>query len=613
MPVDRCRPRQAWRALSLVLLWFAIALPTGAAWETASLDGADVRSLAIAPADPDLVFAGTSSGQIFRSSDAGQLWSEPGDRIAFPGWIVSDLVFDPNQPGRLWAALWGLWGGGLVAYSDDLGIVWHVASDGLPETQVYTLAPVPGRTGHLYAGTRQGVFGSRDGGGSWKRLTAARPELQKVTSLLVDPADPDTVLAGTWRRAYRTHDAGATWNEIFDGMVLDSEVFTLNPVPGKPGELWASTCGWVYHGVGLGERWVRHTSGLEERRTPSFRVLENGSLLAGTVGGLYRSQNGGRDWARRTGSDLSILAIATHPARPGRVFLGTEGSGVWRSDDAGGAFVRASSGLTNVRISALSTLGGEMFAAVRYAGPESGLYSSVDGGRTFARIEAPDSLILDLGVLRGVLYAGTENGLFERRGGEWRAVTEAGDDRVEQVVVRGTELLVRTAERALRLRGGRFESVPYGYGPPRSGALYGDSVWLTDGEALHRIEGSEVTATSLPYAGARLTALGDRLVVAGHGGVWSRRWPEGPWETLVTESARVVETEDPRFPLVVIAAGEDTVQLYDAERGVLRRFKLPVPPTSVQDAAIFGQRLVVATSGYGVLSGPLPAPVRPAR
>jgi hypothetical protein len=79
-------------------------------------------------------------------------------------------------------------------------------------------------------------------------------------------------------------------------MVLDSEVFTLTPIPGKPGEIWATTCGWVYRTLDRGGRWERFKDGFEERRTPSFAALPDGRLLAGTVAGLHVSADGGRTW-----------------------------------------------------------------------------------------------------------------------------------------------------------------------------------------------------------------------------------------------------------------------------------------------------------------------------
>src|SRR6202023_823425 len=261
--------------------------PSAAAgWRTLSIWGGDVRSMAVAPDDPDLVLAGTSTGQLYISRNGGASWADAGAPFSFAGWVVSSLRWDPNHAGRLWVALWGVWGGGQVAFSDDLGKSWVARSAGLPEEPVYSLALAPGRPGRVYAGTLSGVYGSEDDGASWRQLTGAEADIQKVTSLVVDPTRPDTVIAGTWRRAYRSDDGGHTWTGIFEGMVLDTEVFSFTPVPEHPGEIWASSCGWVYQTVDHGDHWVRFKD-FEERRTLSFAVAPDGRLLAGTVSGVF--------------------------------------------------------------------------------------------------------------------------------------------------------------------------------------------------------------------------------------------------------------------------------------------------------------------------------------
>ena len=133
--------------------------------ELAPLYGADVRSLAFDPGDPDVAFAGTSAGHVYRSDDGGSSWRDAGDAVPFPGWVVGSLVFDPHRSGRLWVGLWGIWGGGSVAVSDDAGASWALRRDGLPEDdQVYALTAVPGAPGHLLAATRTGVYRTEDFG-----------------------------------------------------------------------------------------------------------------------------------------------------------------------------------------------------------------------------------------------------------------------------------------------------------------------------------------------------------------------------------------------------------------------------------------------------------------
>jgi photosystem II stability/assembly factor-like uncharacterized protein len=587
-------------------------LATADGWQAAPIWGADVRSLAIDPGDPDFVLAGTSGGQIYLSRDGGESWSDVAPRQPFLGWVVGSLRFDPNRPQRLWAGLWGLWGGGMVAFSDDLGVTWKPRAAGLPG-QVYCLALVPGREGRLYAGTRAGVWGTSDGGGSWQALTADLPEVQKVTSLLVDPAAPDTVFAGTWRRAYRSDDGGRRWYGVFEGMVLDSEVFAIEPVPGRPDELWASTCGWVYRSADGGAHWSRFTEGLAARRTPSFKALADGRLLAGTVNGLYLSADGGTSWQRVTRGDLSVLAIGYAPERPQRVLVGTEGAGVWRSTDGGATFSPASRGMTNLRVAALVRSGSEVLAAVNHAGPASGLYGSLDGGRTFRRDLGGVPTTLELAATEGRVYAATERGLYERSAAaEWRRVGELGEGRVEGVAAAGGEVVARAGATVAASREGLFRPLPYHHGPLRSAVPWTGAVWATDGEGLYRLAGGENNTEAAPFPGGRLAvAAGGRLFLAGDGGAWSLSAPAAPWLPLEPRARRALATGDEAFPLLLV--GDDAAWLFDAASGALLPLGLEVPARDVTSALVIGGRVLLGTAGYGVLAKSLaqPAPREP--
>ncbi len=617
------RFRRTYRVASQALVWALLAAgfvrPAAAAeWRPAPLFGADVRALAIDPGDPDLVLAGTSAGQVYLSRDGGATWADAGAPRPFGGWVIGGLHFDPNQPSRVWAALWGVWGGGHVAFSDDLGKHWAARGEGLPQEPVYALALVPGKEGWLYAGTLSGVWGSRNGGLAWKRLTDALPEMGKVTSLLVDARQPATVIAGTWRRAYRSDDGGGTWYGVFEGMVLDSEVFSLTPVPERPGEVWATTCGWVYRTADLGGRWERFKEGLDERRTPSFAVLPDGRLLAGTVGGLYVSGNGGQGWERRTAPDLSINVVAYHPERPRRILLATEGSGVWLSIDGAATFRRAARGMTNLRVTALATAGRELLVAVNHAGPYSGVHSSRDGGRTFAPDFAPLPTVIELATQGERAWAATERGLFEREGsgadGGWARVPALGEGRVEQVLAEPgpSGMVVARSASALieREADGRWVEKPLKHGTPRSAAFYGGALWVSAGEGLHRLTPGANHSTTSPYAGGRLSALGDRLLFWGSQGAWSRQGEDALWIELAAKPSRVLATGDGRYAAILIAglSDEGAAQLYDRERGTLRRLELPVPARDVAAALILDGQLYLGTSGYGLLIGDLPVP-----
>jgi photosystem II stability/assembly factor-like uncharacterized protein len=612
--------RGAFPAFLLFLAVLAAAVPpvraAAADWNYLPIWGGDVRTVTFDPSNPDLVFAGTSVGQVYVSHNGGHTWANAGPHLPFPGWVVSSLRFDPNRPARLWVGLRGIWAGGFVASSDDYGKSWNSRANGLPRDEpVYTLALTPGREGRIYAGTLSGVYGSEDGGASWRRLTADVADMQKVTSLMIDPDQPDSVIAGTWRRAYRSEDAGKTWTGVFEGMVLDSEVFSLTPIPGKPGEIWASTCGWVYHTLDRGAKWERFKDGFEERRTTSFAALPGGRLLAGTVAGLHISDDGGKTWRRVGDPGISIQSIAFHPAHPEQVILATEGSGVWISEDGGSTVRPSSAGMINTRVSAFAQAGDELMIAVDHAGPFSGVYSSRDGGRTFANF-VPLPTIFDLAVHRGRIFAATEKGLFERRGEGWHWVRDLGEGTVEQFIADGPRLLARTPDRLYELKGKLFVPRPYKHGAPRSAAYFGDALWVTDAQGVYRLTADANHTIQAPFQGGHLQPVAGQLLLAGAGGIFARSGADGDWTELSHDSSRLLPTGDDRRPALMVSG--DTVRLFDRQTHKFQAVDVPVPARDISAARVLGDQLLLGTSGYGVLArtlepagappGPTPAP-----
>jgi photosystem II stability/assembly factor-like uncharacterized protein len=550
------------RKASLLGICFVAALALLAApaaavevWKSAPLWGGDVTSLAFAPADPNVAVAGTAAGNVYVSRDGGGSWAPGGATFPMPGWVVTSLQFDPNRPARLWAALRGVFGGSAIVRSDDLGRTWETRSQ-RPDDVVFSLALVPGEEGRLFLGARTGVWGSSDGGVSWKKLSGGQSDLVEVWSLLVHPLHPQTVLAGTYRRAFRSDDGGATWRGVFDGMVLDSQVFTLNAVPGNPEQVWASTCGWVYKSDDLGARWTRMREGLFERRTPGFTALPSGRLLAGTVSGIYLSDDGGMSWARHTRDDVSALVVAYHPKRPEIVLVGTEGAGVWRSTDGGASFFPSTRGIASARVSALAKARGEVLAGIAHGGPISGIYGVLAGGERVVHALAQIPTVLSLASAGDEAWAATEGGLWARRDGIWQRLAEVPPTRIEQVVASDGRVLARTTSGIFERQAGRFTEI----------AAVG-------------------SAPSSPREQFTAAALGGR------------------WRELLRGKSRVLATGDAQYP--VVAVDDKGAHLLIAADRALRPLVLPIPARDVLAAAVDQGRLLLGTSGYGLLYAPL--------
>ncbi len=586
----------------LAAVFAAGAVAASDGWQSAPLYGADVRSLAWDPSQAGRVLAGTSAGQIYESLDGGRSWAPPGVRVALPGWVVSRLAFDPHHPGRVWAALWALWGSaGSVAVSDDGGFTWEDRGAALPDRQVYTLALAPDRADVVWAATRDGVWGSVDAGATWRHLTEELPRLGKVTSLLVDPYDPNILYAGSWRRAYRSRDRGETWNGIFDGMVLDSEVFSLVPGPGGEGDLWASTCGWVYNGRDRGGRWTRYTNGLTQRRVPSLAVLKGGRILAGTVEGVFGSDDRGRSW-RRAGPRAAVTSIAPHPTDPTVVLYGSEGAGVWRSSDGGRSFTPSATGLVGLRVSSVVPAPDGIAVSVRDSEGLDGVHALRSGGTAPAGInELPE--VLALARDRTELWAATEAGLWQLAGERWAKLDALSERRVLGVWAQDGLWAARSREAVAAGNAERTVTFEPG-GIVRGVRLWRGEVWIASDEALFRWNLDHVARLDTPAPVRGLATDGSQLYARTAEGIFA--FDGSVWSPLELGLRRLLETGDPQWPLLAVHY-DGSVKLEASDRVEALPLEVPVPPREIAAALLVGESLHLATTGYGLLTAPLPS------
>lgn len=590
--------RSGWSELRC---WLAVgallgALPAMAdGWRAAPVWGADVRSLAADPFEEGRLLAGTSSGQVYASVDGGASWSPSGARVALPGWVVSDLVFDPHRRDRVWAAVWSLWGSsGAVMVSVDGGRRWERRDGGLPDRQVYAVALARDREGVVYAATRAGVWGSDDEGRSWRHLTAGRPEIGKVTSLLVDPWRPEVVYAGTWRRAYRSDDRGRTWRGIFDGMVLDSEVFAMVPGPAGEGELWASTCGWVYRGRDRGRVWRRYQQGMSERRVQTFAVLPGGRLMAGTVKGVFVSDDDGASWSRR-GPRVAVTRILPLPGRPGAVLVAGEGSGVWRSADGGETFVHSAIGMVGLRVADAIRGEGGLAIAVHGSEGRDGVHHLDDPTLSSrGRDELPP--VLDLAAGGDRLLAATEEGLWQGSGGVWRPVEGFGERRLLGVDATGDWIVAFDRDEVLSLRGGELRRFTPG-APVAAAGVHRDRVWVASGGRLLRWDLDAVVEVPTPGAVGALS-VAEALRISTPAG-WHRLDGEA-WRREPLGAHRLLATGDPTLPTLAVRA-DGSAALLGPDGGERSSLRLPVPWRDVSAAVVDRGRLHLATAGYGLL------------
>ena len=195
-----------------------------------------IYSLAINPVDPQILYAGTAGGGVFRTTNGGTLWTNPLSILSF----VDTIAIDPLTPSIVYA---GTVANG-VYKSINSGTTWETFNTGLPILAVNVIAINPVTPATLYVGIpANGVFKSTTGASSW---FSADMGTLTVTALAVDPDLTSILYAGTaGSGVYRSTSAGAGWAAFSIGLTA-LNVYSLAIDPADPDTIYAGTNDGVF-------------------------------------------------------------------------------------------------------------------------------------------------------------------------------------------------------------------------------------------------------------------------------------------------------------------------------------------------------------------------------
>lgn len=267
-----------------------------------------------------------------------------------PGAYVSAFAVHPTNPNRLWAATLGDYYGD-YAYlyrSEDGGESWQRVGSNLPTRRTVTALAVnpvtptilyAGLDGNYYAGIgdAQLVWRSDDGGNTWIGAYAGLPITGSVRSLLVDPAQPQTIyvtLGDTdYAQAppaflYRSLDGGRSWQRADSG--LPGYVYDLAARPDGQAIYVGSQHG-VYlsrnHGVSwtpIGPDIADYVPGYNSGYSVVHALIVSGTMLYANVLGvqgsghneqivgsnIYYTSDNGTTWHTGTGFPDNVQGTA---------------------------------------------------------------------------------------------------------------------------------------------------------------------------------------------------------------------------------------------------------------------------------------------------------------
>jgi photosystem II stability/assembly factor-like uncharacterized protein len=392
-----------------------------AAWTVAGPAGGDARAFAAAPGDPSHLYLGTTNSWLYESKDGGASWSRLAKIDPIDGFVLDSIVVDASDPATLFVGAWKDSANGGLWVSHDGGHSWTEPAD-LKGQSIHALAQAHSDARILFAGTLKGVYRSKDTGATWQQISPAGDrEIHEVESLAVDPGNPDVVYAGTWHLPWKTTDGGKNWRSIKQGLIVDSDVFSIIIDPEHTRTVYLSACSGIYKSESAGQLFHK-IQGIpsEARRTRALmQDPENRAVVyAGTTEGLYKTLNGGRTFARMTDADVVVNAVYVDPRDAKHVLLATDRGGVLASTDAGATFTQSNQGLSERKVAALLVDGSDparLYAGLVNDKNYGGVFRSQDGGTSWHQVgkglDGRDVFALAQ-TKDGTVVAGTNDGIF---------------------------------------------------------------------------------------------------------------------------------------------------------------------------------------------------------
>ncbi len=322
-----------------------------------------MASIAFHPTDTKIIYAGAAGGGLWKSTNGGNNWIVTTDNLATMG--VSGIAIHPTTPNILY-----------IATGD-------------------------GDAGDNYS---VGILKSVDGGSTFSAtgLNWATSNGRVIRRLLMDPDNPDVLLAATSNGIYRTINAGSTWTQVRTGNFYD-----LEAKPGATANTWyASTSNAIWRSTDDGVTWTSMQTIAGSNRISLSVTAANNSYVYALASnssdsgflGLYRSTTSGASssftamattpnllgWSSN-GSDAGgqgwyDLALTADPANANTVYVG--GVNTWKSTNGGTNWALKNhwSGASGIQTVHADKHVFEWQGTVLWEGNDGGLYRSPDGG-----------------------------------------------------------------------------------------------------------------------------------------------------------------------------------------------------------------------------------------
>jgi len=270
--------------------------------------GGRIRTILNDPDNSSIVWIGSVSGGIWKSTDNGAHWSHNNDFL--PSLAISSMVFDSQNKNIMYAGTGesyagnGLPGAGIFK-STDGGTTWTQ----LPSTNNNTFRHVNRLYAHpdsgniIFAVTNaDSLYKTTDGGATWTPLAGFQ---SRTLDIKLDPNNTNEIYVGCLHGLSISYDYGASWEwqttgatgKLPDAGRCEIGISSSSPnciyigMDRNGGEIWQSTNnGTTWSLKNTGEEYMSNQG--DYNNTIWVDPSNSDHLLVGGIN-IYRSKNGG--------------------------------------------------------------------------------------------------------------------------------------------------------------------------------------------------------------------------------------------------------------------------------------------------------------------------------
>ena len=331
-----------------------------------------IADIAIDQNNPSTWYTAVGSGGVWKTTNAGTTWTPIFDDQ--PVYSIGDVTIAPSNSNIIWVGTGENNGGRHISFGDgvyksvDGGQTWknmglskseHVSDIIIHPTNpdiVWVSAQGPLWSG----GGERGLYKTTDGGETWKQVLTPADKWTGVTSLLIDPRNPDKLYAATWARQrsigayvgtnegagiHTSNDGGETWTELKTGLPegnMGKIGMAISPM--NPDVIYATIetdnrGGGFYRSADQGASWTKMSDEVGGGTGPHYYqeiFADQHQFDRVYIASNYSkvSDDGGKTWTpiNTKRKHVDDHAMAFHPTDPDFVLMGSDG-GIYMSHD----------------------------------------------------------------------------------------------------------------------------------------------------------------------------------------------------------------------------------------------------------------------------------------